>query len=109
MSFGLEHPELQCCSSFANSRQIVLTDIAADSAIPSIEVLAYPFSRKRLPRSRHNGCALSFYQGSLVIVIGPCRAHALPPAFGFCLAALVNQSSALVGKGLKHRSTAAQT
>jgi hypothetical protein len=30
------------------------------------------------------------------------RPRALPPAFGFCLAALSHQSSALAGKGLKH-------
>ena|SRR5258708_3817524 len=31
------------------------------------------------------------------------RQYALPPAFGFCLAALSNRSSALVSRGLKRR------
>ena len=36
-------------------------------------------------------------------LLGMCLPHPLSPAFGFCLAAMSNQSSALAGKGLKHR------
>jgi hypothetical protein len=53
-------------------------------------------------------CSYEFARGTIDLSYQKFEsvlAAILPSAFGFCLAALGNQSSALVGKGLKHRGS----